>query len=66
MSAGAAGGALGVFSRAYTHTSYMQKQLVPSIESRWEQVVLSFPTAPSSLTWPPLCSPCQDHITPQT
>lgn len=30
------------------------------------QVVLPSPTAPSSLTWPPPLSPCQDHITPQT
>lgn len=56
----------GSFRRASTHTSYMQKQLVLFIESRWEQVVLSSPTAPSSLTWPPPCSPCQDHIVPQT
>lgn len=66
MSAVAAGAALAVFSRATTQTSYMQKQLVPSIGSRWEQVVLPSPTAPSSLTWPPPSSPCQDHITPQT
>lgn len=69
MSAGAAGDVLCVFIEAAAQTRYIHKQLVPSIQSRQEQVGLSRLTAPS-LTQPPPYGPqqperrlCQNCVT---
>ncbi|KAK2904847.1 hypothetical protein Q8A67_006646 [Cirrhinus molitorella] len=58
MSAGTAGDVLWVFIEAAAQTRYIQKQLVPSIQPRQEQVGLSRLTAPS-LTQPPPYGPQQ-------
>ncbi len=69
MSAGMAGDVLWVFIEAAAQTRYIQKQLVPSIQPRQEQVGLSRLTAPS-LTQPPPYGPqqperrlCQNCVT---
>ncbi|KAL1267620.1 hypothetical protein QQF64_032983 [Cirrhinus molitorella] len=69
MSAGTAGDVLWVFIEAAAQTRYIQKQLVPSIQPRQEQVGLSRLTAPS-LTQPPPYGPqqperrlCQNCVT---
>ncbi|KAF4108881.1 hypothetical protein G5714_009954 [Onychostoma macrolepis] len=70
MSAGTAGDVLWVFIKAAAQTRYIQKQLVPSIQPKQEQVGLSRLTAPS-LTQPlpygpqqperRLCQNCVTH-----
>lgn len=63
MSVGMAGDVLWVFSEAAAQTRYIQKQLVPSIQPRQEQVGLSRLTAPS-LTQPPPYGPQQPERRP--